>query len=59
MRYLRTIADGPVGGDTSLNADYFDIVDQYLPIVIGIVLLLSFVVLLIAFRSIVVPRSRS
>ena len=35
MRYLRTIADSPVGGDTSLNADYFDIVDQYLPIVIG------------------------
>ena len=55
VRYLRTVADSPVGGDTSLNADYFDIVDQYLPIVIGIVLLLSFVVLLIAFRSIVVP----
>ncbi len=55
VRYLRTISDSPVGGDTSLNADYFDIVDRYLPIVIGIVLLLSFLVLLIAFRSIVVP----
>jgi RND superfamily putative drug exporter len=55
VRYLRTVSQSPVGGDTSLNADYFDIVDQYLPIVIGIVLLLSFLVLLIAFRSIVVP----
>ncbi len=55
VRHLRTVSDSPVGGETSLNADYFDIVDQFLPIVIGLVLALSFVVLLIAFRSLVVP----
>ncbi len=55
VRHLRDVSASPVGGDSSQNADYFDIVDQYLPIVIGIVLALSFVVLLIAFRSIVVP----
>src|SRR3954447_6399738 len=55
VRHLRDVSASPVGGDSSQNADYFDIVDQYLPMVIGIVLALSFVVLLIAFRSIVVP----
>jgi RND superfamily putative drug exporter len=55
VRHLRDVSASPVGGDTSQNADYFDTVDQYLPIVIGIVLALSFIVLLIAFRSIVVP----
>jgi putative drug exporter of the RND superfamily len=55
LRDLRSVASSPVGGETSMNADYFDIVDRYLPIVIGIVLALSFVVLLIAFRSLVVP----
>jgi RND superfamily putative drug exporter len=55
VRDLRAIADSPVGGQTSQNIDYFDIVDQYLPIVFAVVLGLSFLVLLIAFRSLVVP----
>jgi len=55
VRDLRALADSPVGGATSENIDYFDIVDQYLPIVVGIVLALSFLVLLVAFRSLVVP----
>jgi RND superfamily putative drug exporter len=52
---LRAATDLPVGGATSLNIDYFDIADSYLPIVVGVVLALSFLVLLLAFRSIVVP----
>jgi RND superfamily putative drug exporter len=55
VRHLRAIAASPVGGQTSSNIDYFDIVDHYLPIVVALVLGLSFLVLLIAFRSVVVP----
>lgn len=52
---LRAATDLPVGGATSLNIDYFKIASDYLPIVVGVVLALSFLVLLLAFRSIVVP----
>ncbi len=52
---LRAATDLPVGGAASQNADYFEISDKYLPIVVAIVLALSFLILLIAFRSIVVP----
>ncbi len=55
MRDLRALTQLPVGGTTSQNIDYFDISSRYLPIVVGIVLALSFLVLLLAFRSIVVP----
>ncbi len=55
IRHLRTVSTTPVGGSTSMSVDYFDIVDTYLPIVFAIVLALSFLVLLVAFRSIVVP----
>jgi RND superfamily putative drug exporter len=55
VRHLRILTDAPIGGQTAQNVDYFDIVDQYLPIVVAIVLGLSFLVLLVAFRSIVVP----
>jgi putative drug exporter of the RND superfamily len=55
VRHLRTIAESPVGGQTSNNIDYVDIVNDYLPIVVAVVLGLSFLVLLLAFRSIVVP----
>jgi RND superfamily putative drug exporter len=55
VRHLRTISDSPVGGQTSNNIDYVDIVNHYLPIVFAVVLGLSFLVLLIAFRSVVVP----
>ncbi len=44
-----------VGGDTAFNKDFFTMADQYLPIVFAFVLGLSFVLLTVAFRSIVVP----
>jgi RND superfamily putative drug exporter len=43
-----------VGGDTAENADYFDAVTKPTPAVLAFVLGLSFVVLLVAFRSLVV-----
>ncbi len=43
-----------VGGVTANSADLFDIVDRYTPIVFGLVLGLSFVILLMVFRSIVI-----
>ena len=46
-----------VGGDAAENVDFFTITDRYLPIVIGFVLALSFVLLAIAFRSLVVPAT--
>ncbi len=55
VKRLRAGTDLPVGGVTAGNLDFFDITNQYLPIVIGVVLTLSFLVLLLAFRSIVVP----
>lgn len=44
-----------VGGDTAFNRDLFVMADRYLPIVFAFVLGLSFVLLTMAFRSIVVP----
>jgi RND superfamily putative drug exporter len=44
-----------VGGDTAFVKDFFDISQQYTPIIIGLVLLLSFILLTIVFRSVVVP----
>ena len=52
---LKAVTDLPVGGATSVNLDYFHIASHYLPIVVAVVLALSFLVLLLAFRSIVVP----
>ena len=52
---LRVVTELPVGGAAAENLDYFDIADRYLPIVVAIVLALSFLILLLAFRSIVVP----
>jgi RND superfamily putative drug exporter len=46
-----------VGGDVAENVDFFEITDRYLPIVIGFVLALSFILLAIAFRSLVVPAT--
>jgi RND superfamily putative drug exporter len=48
-------ADVLVGGGTSNAIDYIGTTADYTPIVIGFVLLLSFVLLTIVFRSIVVP----
>jgi putative drug exporter of the RND superfamily len=44
-----------VGGDTAFVKDFFDISDQYTPLIILVVLSLSFVLLTVVFRSIVVP----
>ncbi|MFN2489370.1 MAG: MMPL family transporter [Actinomycetota bacterium] len=44
-----------VGGDTAFSKDFFDLTDTYTPIVFIFVLGLSFVLLTVVFRSIVVP----
>ena len=44
-----------VGGDAAEIVDAVDVANTYLPIVIGFVLALSFLLLLLVFRSIVVP----
>jgi RND superfamily putative drug exporter len=44
-----------VGGDTAFNKDFFDLTDSYTPVVFAFVLGLSFVLLMLVFRSIVVP----
>ena len=48
-----------VGGQTAGSRDFFDAVDRFTPIVFAFVLGLSFVLLLLVFRSIVVPLKRS
>jgi RND superfamily putative drug exporter len=44
-----------VGGTTAESVDYFHIVGKWLPIVFAFVLGLSFILLTVAFRSIVIP----
>jgi putative drug exporter of the RND superfamily len=44
-----------VTGDTAENLDYFAIIGRWLPLVLAFVLGLSFVLLVLAFRTIVVP----
>jgi putative drug exporter of the RND superfamily len=48
-------ADALVGGETAFSKDFFDLADQYTPIVFVFVLGLSFMLLTVVFRSIVVP----
>jgi uncharacterized membrane protein YdfJ with MMPL/SSD domain len=50
-------ADVYVGGDTAEELDYHDTVDYWLPLVLAFVLGLSFLLLTLAFRSIVVPAT--
>ena len=50
-------AEAFVGGVTAEDIDYYDVMDAWLPIVFVFVLGLSFVLLTIAFRSIVVPAT--
>jgi uncharacterized membrane protein YdfJ with MMPL/SSD domain len=47
--------EADVGGTTASYIDLADEITQKLPLVIGIVLVLSFLLLLIAFRSLLVP----
>jgi RND superfamily putative drug exporter len=44
-----------VGGETAFNTDFFDLAGRYQPIVFAFVLGLSFLLLTVVFRSIVVP----
>ncbi|MGH2603464.1 MAG: MMPL family transporter, partial [Dehalococcoidia bacterium] len=44
-----------VAGDVAFNVDFFDLANDYTPIVFAFVLGLTFILLLLAFRSIVVP----
>jgi putative drug exporter of the RND superfamily len=53
--FAGTRADVLVGGIPAENRDYFAMVSSNLPLVIAFVLGLSFVLLTLAFRSIVVP----
>ena len=46
-----------MGGDTSEELDYHDTVNFWLPLVLLFVLGLSFLLLTLAFRSIVVPAT--
>ena len=55
--FARSGANVYVTGETAGNVDYMDIVDGYFPYVVGLVLGLSFVLLLVAFRSVVIPAT--
>ncbi|NQW17570.1 MAG: MMPL family transporter [Chloroflexi bacterium] len=44
-----------VGGQAAINEDFFNLADRWTPIVISMVLALSFIFLTVVFRSIVVP----
>ncbi|MGH2561735.1 MAG: MMPL family transporter, partial [Thermomicrobiales bacterium] len=44
-----------VTGNTAVNADFFAVVDDWTPLVIAFVLGLSFLLLMIVFRSVVLP----
>jgi RND superfamily putative drug exporter len=48
-------ADAHVGGQTAANVDFAELMSSRLPLFIGAVLLLSFLLLLAVFRSILVP----
>jgi RND superfamily putative drug exporter len=50
-----TGVDVYVGGASAGTTDYVNAMNTYLPIVIGFVLALSFVLLMIVFRSIIIP----
>ena len=55
--FARTGAEVLVGGDTAENIDYFDSVTKPAPIVFAFVLGLTFVLLTIVFRSVVVAAT--
>jgi putative drug exporter of the RND superfamily len=44
-----------VGGETAFNVDFFNQTDTYMPIVFTVVLGLSFLLLTVVFRSVVLP----
>ncbi len=44
-------------GDTAINVDFAKVLGRKLPLFIGVVVALSFILLLIAFRSLVIPAT--
>jgi uncharacterized membrane protein YdfJ with MMPL/SSD domain len=52
--FARVDATVVVGGTTAENVDFIDVMDRWLPIVLVFVLGLSFVLLTVAFRSVVI-----
>ncbi len=52
--FATTPAEVYVSGETAFNGDFFDLVQDYTPIVLAFVLGLSFLLLLLAFRSVVI-----
>ncbi|MYH41958.1 MAG: MMPL family transporter [Chloroflexi bacterium] len=48
-------AEVVVGGRTALTADIFEVVDTYTPVVFAFVLGVSFLILMLVFRSVVIP----
>jgi uncharacterized membrane protein YdfJ with MMPL/SSD domain len=55
--FAGTDAEVLVGGDTAIELEYHDAMDTWLPRVFAFVLGLSFILLAVAFRSIVVPAT--
>jgi RND superfamily putative drug exporter len=53
--FAGTGADVTITGFTAFNITFFDVVNKYMPIVFVFVLGLSFLLLMVAFRSIVIP----
>ena len=53
--FAATSAGVYVSGETAFNVDFNAVIDRYTPIVFAFVLGLSFILLLLAFRSLVVP----
>lgn len=53
--FAGTGAEVAVGGTTATDIDYSAVISRYTPIVVAFVLGLSFLILLVVFRSIVVP----
>ena len=50
-----TLAEVSVDGQTAFGEDFFSVVNTYTPIVFALVLSLSFLLLLMVFRSLIVP----
>ena len=53
--FAGTSATVLVGGESAFIKDFFDVSDQYNPIILALVLALSFILLTVVFRSLVVP----
>ena len=53
--FMETSARVYVGGETAANIDWFEVADSATPVVIPFVLVLSFLLLMLVFRSVVVP----